>query len=136
MSYKRRKPSWVTQEEWDEWLAGENERSRRLYERAKRGEDELRARRRAEGEAASPVTPSGSSASYSSGPTMRRRPGQPPPWMSQEEWDEWQAGADDRDRRLWERIKKLRAEQEARERAEAEAAARPKRRRFFGLLPL
>jgi hypothetical protein len=48
MSQKRRKPSWLTQEEWDEWVAGEDERSRRLWERAKRGEEELKAKRRAE----------------------------------------------------------------------------------------
>jgi len=56
--------------------------------------------------------------------------------MPQEEWDEWIAGEEERDRQLWERIKKLKAEQEARERAEAEAAAGPKRRRLFGLLAL
>ncbi len=59
-----------------------------------------------------------------------------PHWMPQEEWDEWIAGEEERDRQLWERIKKLKAEQEARERAEAEAAAGPKRRRLFGLLAL
>ena len=57
-----------------------------------------------------------------------------PHWMPQEEWDEWEAGAEERDRQLWERIKKLKAEQEARKQAEAEAAARPKRRRLFGFL--
>jgi hypothetical protein len=40
----------LTQEEWEEWVAGEDERSRRLYERAKRGEEELKAKRRAEAE--------------------------------------------------------------------------------------
>jgi hypothetical protein len=52
MGYKRRKPSWLTQEEWEEWVAGEDERSRRLWERAKRGEEELKAKRHAEAEAA------------------------------------------------------------------------------------
>jgi hypothetical protein len=56
-----------------------------------------------------------------------------PSWMTQEEWDEWEAGDEERSRQLWERIKKLKAEQEARKRAEAEAAARPRRRRLFGL---
>jgi hypothetical protein len=54
--------------------------------------------------------------------------------MAQEEWDEWVAGEEERDRQLWERIKKLKAEQEARRQAQAEAAARPKRRRLFGFL--
>jgi len=57
-----------------------------------------------------------------------------PRWMAQEEWDEWVAGEEERDRQLWERIKKLKAEQEARRQAEAEAAARPRRRRLFGFL--
>ena len=57
-----------------------------------------------------------------------------PDWMPQEEWDEWIAGEEERDRRLWERIKKYEAEQKAREQAEAEAAARPKWRRLFGFL--
>jgi hypothetical protein len=56
--------------------------------------------------------------------------------MSQEEWDEWQAGADDRDRRLWERARRGEEELKAKRQAEAEAASRPKRHRFFGLLPL
>jgi hypothetical protein len=45
----------MTAEEWAEWKAGENERSRRLYERAKKGQEELEARRReAEEEAVRP----------------------------------------------------------------------------------
>jgi hypothetical protein len=123
----------MSQKEWEEWEAGSNERGRRLYERAKRGEDELKAKLNADSESSS-----GAAGSVASSPSRTRshRPGQPPPWMSQEEWDEWQAGADDRDRRLWERIKKHQAEQKAREQAEADAAARPRRRRRFGFLPL
>jgi hypothetical protein len=41
----------MTPEEWAEWKAGENDRSRRLYERAKRGHEELEARKRAAEEA-------------------------------------------------------------------------------------
>jgi hypothetical protein len=41
----------MTPEEWSEWKAGENDRSRRLYERAKRGHEELEARKRAAEEA-------------------------------------------------------------------------------------
>jgi DNA-binding PadR family transcriptional regulator len=37
----------MTQEEWEEWRAGESERSRRLYELAKKGREELEAKRRA-----------------------------------------------------------------------------------------
>lgn len=59
-----------------------------------------------------------------------------PSWMTQEEWDEWMAGDDDRSRRLYERARRGEEERKAREQAEAEAAARPKRRRLFGLLPL
>jgi len=44
-------PPWMTPEEWAEWKAGENDRSRRLYERAKRGHEELEARKRAAEEA-------------------------------------------------------------------------------------
>ncbi len=44
-------PPWMTPEEWAEWKAGENDRSRRLYERAKRGHEELEARKRAADEA-------------------------------------------------------------------------------------
>lgn len=51
MNAKRRKPSWLTQEEWDEWVAGEDERSRRLWERARQGEEELKAKRQAEADA-------------------------------------------------------------------------------------
>ena len=57
-----------------------------------------------------------------------------PHWMPQEEWDEWVAGQDERDRRLWERIKTYETERKAREQAEADAAARPRRRRLFGFL--
>jgi hypothetical protein len=56
--------------------------------------------------------------------------------MPQEEWDEWVAGAEERERDLWERVKFHDARAKARRQAEAEAAQRPKRRRFFGLLPL
>jgi hypothetical protein len=45
-------PPWMTAEEWAEWKAGENERSRRLYLRAKKGQEELEAKRRAAQEAA------------------------------------------------------------------------------------
>ena len=44
-------PPWMSAEEWAEWRAGENERSRRLYERAKKGQEERRARERAAQEA-------------------------------------------------------------------------------------
>ena len=58
-----------------------------------------------------------------------------PHWMPQEEWDEWIAGEEERDRRLWERIKVHEAKA-ARERAEAAAAEERKlrRRRLFGFL--
>lgn len=36
----------MTEEEWREWEAGSNERSRRLYERAKKGQEEREARER------------------------------------------------------------------------------------------
>jgi hypothetical protein len=44
-------PPWMTPEEWAEWKAGENDRSRRLYERARKGHEELEARKRAADEA-------------------------------------------------------------------------------------
>jgi hypothetical protein len=53
-----------------------------------------------------------------------------------EEWDEWVAGAEERERDLWETVKRHDARARARKQAQAEAASRPKRRRFFGLLPL
>jgi hypothetical protein len=59
-----------------------------------------------------------------------------PDWMPQEEWDEWVAGAEERERELWETVKKHEARAKARRQAEAEAQLRRKRRRFFGLLPL
>jgi len=65
---------------------------------------------------------------------MSRRRTRRPSWMTLEEWEEWEAGAEERDRRLWERIKKYEAERKAREQAEADAAARPRRRRLFGFL--
>ena len=40
-------PPWMSAEEWAEWKAGENERSRRLYLMAKEGREELEAKRRA-----------------------------------------------------------------------------------------
>jgi hypothetical protein len=56
--------------------------------------------------------------------------------MTQEEWDEWMEGDDERSRRLYERAKRGEEERKARERAEVETASRPKRRRLFGLLSL
>jgi hypothetical protein len=56
--------------------------------------------------------------------------------MPQEEWDEWVAGAKERERDLWETVKRHDARAKARKQAEAEAQLRRKRRRFFGLLPL
>jgi len=55
--------------------------------------------------------------------------------MPQEEWDEWVAGAEERERDLWETVKRHEARAKARKQAEAEAELRPKRPRFFGLLP-
>ena len=57
-----------------------------------------------------------------------------PDWMPQEEWDEWIAGEEERERRLWERVKFHEA-RAAKRRAEEEAAAarRAKLRRFFRL---
>ena len=47
MSPRRpRKPPWMSEEEWVEWEAGSNERSRRLFELAKQGRAELEARKR------------------------------------------------------------------------------------------
>jgi hypothetical protein len=62
--------------------------------------------------------------------------GRKPDWMPQEEWDEWVAGAKERERDLWETVKRHDARAKARKQAEAEAQLRRKRRRFFGLLPL
>ena len=62
--------------------------------------------------------------------------GRKPDWMPQEEWDEWVAGAEERERDFWETVKKHDARAKARKQAEAEAQLRRKRRRFFGLLPL
>ena len=58
-----------------------------------------------------------------------------PRWMPQEEWDEWIAGEEERERELWERVKVHEA-RAARERAEAEAneARKVRRRRLFGFL--
>ncbi|MGH2995165.1 MAG: hypothetical protein ACRDON_13170 [Gaiellaceae bacterium] len=39
-------PPWMTAEEWAEWEAGSNARSRRLYELAKKGQEERDARER------------------------------------------------------------------------------------------
>jgi hypothetical protein len=62
--------------------------------------------------------------------------GRKPDWMPQEEWDDWVAGEEERERELWETVKRHDARAKARRQAEADAAQRPKRRRFFGLLPL
>jgi hypothetical protein len=62
--------------------------------------------------------------------------GRKPDWMPQEEWDEWVAGAEERERDFWETVKRHDARAKARKQAEAEAHLRRKRRRFFGLLPL
>jgi hypothetical protein len=62
--------------------------------------------------------------------------GRKPDWMPQEEWDEWVAGAEERERDFWETVKRHDARAKARKQAEAEAQLRRKRRRFFGLLPL
>ena len=59
----------------------------------------------------------------------RKRAGRPP-WMTQEEWEERQAGVDERQRDLYERIKRKKAKSAA-VKAERE---RPRRRRLFGLL--
>ena len=59
-------PPWMTPEEWAEWKAGENDRSRRLYERAKRGHEELEARKRAAEEAEQAATAGGASSSFAS----------------------------------------------------------------------
>lgn len=65
----------------------------------------------------------------------RKRQRKPPPWMTEEEWREWEAGAVERSRRLYERAKKGWEEIEAREREreanEREAAERRARRRRF-----
>jgi hypothetical protein len=55
-----------------------------------------------------------------------------PPWMTPEEWAEWQAGENERSRSLYLRARKIRQELEAKRRAEAEKP--PRRRRLFGLL--
>jgi hypothetical protein len=64
------------------------------------------------------------------------RSGRKPDWMPQEEWDEWVAGEEQRERDLWE-VVKFHEARAAKRRAEAEAAAarREKLRRFFRLLP-
>jgi hypothetical protein len=51
--------------------------------------------------------------------------------MSEEEWKEWEAGANERSRRLYELGKKGREELEAKRRATEEAAERRRRRRRF-----
>jgi hypothetical protein len=65
---------------------------------------------------------------------MSRKRDWHPPWMTREEWIEWQAGANERSRRLYERAKRGEDERRARQHAEAEVGAHPKRRRLFGLL--
>lgn len=64
---------------------------------------------------------------------MSRRRDWHPPWMTAEEWAEWKAGENERSRRLYELAKKGQEEREARKRAAEVEAARPKRRRLFGL---
>jgi hypothetical protein len=49
--------------------------------------------------------------------------------MTAEEWAEWEAGENERARDLFERVKRMHAEREGREKAEQQPPAR--RRRFF-----
>jgi hypothetical protein len=60
---------------------------------------------------------------------MSRRRDRHPPWMTPEEWAEWKAGENERARDFFERVKRMHAEREAREKAEQKPPAR--RRRFF-----
>ncbi|MGH3035492.1 MAG: hypothetical protein ACRDON_13195 [Gaiellaceae bacterium] len=63
---------------------------------------------------------------------MSRKRDWHPPWMTAEEWAEWDAGADERGRQLHERIKRLQKELEERNRA-AQQQPQRRRRRLFGL---
>jgi hypothetical protein len=56
-----------------------------------------------------------------------------PPWMTADEWAEWEADSERRNRDFFERVKKMQAEREERQRAAEPRQQPPRRRRLIGL---
>jgi hypothetical protein len=57
-----------------------------------------------------------------------------PPWMTADEWVEWEADSERRHRDFFERVTKMQAEREERQPATESEQQPPRRRRLFGLL--